>query len=106
MPKHLVIAEALYHHPNGFFAGPNLEWSPEAYFADNANSLAVDSYAVVGLRVGYESKDGWTAYLEGRNLTDERYISTAAVAGTASPTSQLFNPGNGRSVYVGLRRKW
>lgn len=106
VPKHLLRAEALYRHPSGFYAGPNVEWSPSHYFADNANTLTVDDYALLGLRVGFDVRAGWSAYVEGRNLTDKRYISTVAVAGTASPTSQLFNPGSGRAVYTGLRYRF
>jgi iron complex outermembrane receptor protein len=106
VPRHLLRAEALYRHPGGFYAGPNLEWSPRRYFADNANTLTIGSYALLGLRVGFDAKAGWSAYVEGRNLTDKRYISTVAVAGTASPTAQLFNPGAGRAVYSGLRYRF
>jgi len=106
VPKHLLRAEALYRHPSGFYAGPNIEWSPESYFADNANTLTIDRYALLGFRVGFDAKAGWSAYVEGRNLTDKRYISTVAIAGTATSTSELFNPGMGRSVYGGLRYRW
>lgn len=106
VPKHLLRAEALYRHPSGLYAGPNVEWSPERYYADNANTLTIDRYALLGFRFGFDTKQGWSAYLEGRNLTDKRYISTVAIAGTATPTSELFNPGMGRSVYGGLRRRW
>jgi iron complex outermembrane receptor protein len=106
VPRHLLRAEALYRHPSGVYFGPNVEWSPSDYFADNANTLTVDSYSLLGLRLGYDAPQGWSAYVEGRNLTDERYISTVAIAGTASPTSQLFNPGVGRSVYAGLRYRF
>ena len=106
VPKQFLRTELLYSHPQGFYAGPNIEWSPEAYFADNANTLDVDSYTLLNFRVGYDVGSGWSAYLEGRNLTDERYIATVAIAGTASPTSELFNPGTGRSIYGGLRYRW
>ena len=51
-------------------------------------------------------KAGWTAYLEGRNLTDERYISSVAIAGVAALNAEIFNPGVGRAVYAGLRYDW
>ena len=31
-PPHYVRAELLYKHPNGFYAGPNVEWVPQAVF--------------------------------------------------------------------------
>jgi iron complex outermembrane receptor protein len=106
VPKHLLQVEALYRHSNGFYAGPNIEWSPGHYFADDTNSLTIDPYALLNFRVGFDAKGGWSAYLESRNLTDKHYISTVAVAGDATPASQLFNPGFGRSIYGGLRWRW
>jgi iron complex outermembrane receptor protein len=105
VPEHLLRAEILYRHPAGFYAGPNLDWSPQSYFADNANSLTVDSYALLNLRAGYE-RDRWSFYVEGRNLTDKHYVSTVAVAGVATPDSELFNPGTGRSVHAGVRARF
>ena len=39
VPAHNVRAEVLYNGPRGFFVGPNVEWMPQAFFADNANTL-------------------------------------------------------------------
>jgi iron complex outermembrane receptor protein len=106
VPRHYLRAELLYRHPSGFYAGPNVEWAPGHYFADNANSLAVAPYALLNLRFGFDAGEGWSGYVEGRNLTDTRYISTVAVAGTANPASELFNPGTGRAIHGGLRYNW
>lgn len=105
VPKHFLRAEILYKHRNGFYAGPNLEWSPSRYYADNANSLTVDRYALLNLKAGFDLGK-WSAYVEGRNLTNKHYISTVAIAGVASAGSEIFNPGTGRSVFAGLRYKW
>jgi iron complex outermembrane receptor protein len=106
VPKHYLRAEMLYRHPKGFYAGPNVEWAPGRYFADNANSLTVPPYALLNLRAGYDPGGRWSAYVEGRNLTGKNYISTVAVAGVADAASEIFNPGIGRAVYGGLRFKW
>ncbi|MEN3950945.1 TonB-dependent receptor [Iodidimonas sp. SYSU 1G8] len=106
VPRHYLRAEVLYKHPSGFHAGPNVEWAPGHYFADNANTLTVDPYALLNFRIGFDVGAHWSAYVEGRNLTDKHYISTVAVAGVADATSEIFNPGTGRSVYGGLRYKW
>jgi iron complex outermembrane recepter protein len=103
---HVVRAEVLYKHPAGFYAGPNVDWMPKAFYADNANSLTVDPYTLLNFRIGYDRGTSWSAYLEGRNLSDRRYISTTITAGAATPTSALFNPGTGRAIYGGLRFKW
>ncbi|NIJ20659.1 iron complex outermembrane receptor protein [Sphingomonas naasensis] len=106
IPKHYLRAELLYKHRSGFYAGPNVEWAPGHYFADNANTLSVDPYALLGLRAGFDTGERWSVYVEGRNLTDKRYISTVAIAGVASAASEIFNPGTGRAVYGGIRFKW
>lgn len=105
VPKHYLRAEALYKHPSGIYAGPNVEWAPGHYFADNANSLTVDPYALLNLKIGYDTGKRWSIYIEGRNLTNKHYISTVATAGVADATSELFNPGTGRAVFGGLRFK-
>ncbi|VCU71073.1 Fe(3+) dicitrate transport protein FecA precursor [Pigmentiphaga humi] len=107
VPMHAIRAEVLYKHPGGFYAGPNVEWMPKAYYADNANTETVDPYVLLNVRVGYaNAKPGWSGYVEGRNLSNRRYIANVAVAGTATATSALFNPGSGRSVHAGLQYKW
>lgn len=106
VPEHYLRAELVYHHPTGVYLGPNLEWSPNSYFADNANSLTVDRHALFNVKAGYDAGNRWSAYVEGRNLTGKRYVSTVATAGTASAASQIFNPGLGRAVFGGLQYKW
>jgi len=107
VPMHYIRAEVLYKHPSGFYAGPNMEWMPKSYYADNANTETVDPYVLLNVRIGYvNAKPGWSGYIEGRNLSNRRYIANVAVAGTATATSALFNPGTGRAVYAGLQYKW
>ncbi|WP_448664109.1 TonB-dependent receptor family protein [Sphingomonas sp. CJ20] len=106
IPKHYLRAELLYKHRSGFYAGPNVEWAPGHYFADNANTLRVDPYALLNLRAGFDTGKHWSVYVEGRNLTDKHYISTVAIAGVANAASEIFNPGTGRAVYGGIRFKW
>ncbi|WP_445376467.1 TonB-dependent receptor family protein [Niveispirillum fermenti] len=106
VPRHFLRAELLYKHPEGFYAGPNVEWAPGHYYADNDNSLTIGSYALLNFRVGYDTGSGWSGYVEGRNLTDRHYISSVAIAGTAGPASQIFNAGTGRAFHGGLRYRW
>lgn len=104
--RHSIRLETLYKHPDGLYAGPNVEWSPKSYYADNANSLTVDPYALLNFKLGYEAGSGISGYVEGRNLLDKRYISSVSIAGTASAASEIFSPGTGRAVYAGMRYKF
>ncbi|HMN51538.1 MAG TPA: TonB-dependent receptor [Xanthobacteraceae bacterium] len=103
-PRHYVRSELMYRHPAGFSFGPNIEWVPQAYFVDNANTMLTASYALLGFRAVYEANNNFTFYLDARNLTDEAYISSVSIANVfgVGPTN-LFNPGNARAIYGGVR---
>lgn len=113
-PRHFVRAELLYKHPLGFFAGPNVEWVPQAYYVDNANTEKTKRYALLGAKLGYDGPDGrLSAYVEARNLTNETYISSASIAGRAtsrvtgdSLNLSLYEPGAGRALYAGVKYRW
>lgn len=105
-PRHFYRAELRYDHPAGFYAGPNVEWVPEAYYVDNANTTETASYALLGLKAGYNDPAGWSLFIDGRNLTDEQYIASASVSTIATPASAVFEPGFGRAVYAGVQVRW
>lgn len=105
-PRHFLRAELLYKHPSGIYAGPNVEWVPDAYFADSANTLSTKAYALLGAKVGFDDGGRVSAYLEARNLTDETYIASTSIATIANASSALFEPGNGRAVYGGVQVRW
>jgi iron complex outermembrane receptor protein len=105
-PRHFLRAELLYKNASGVYFGPNVEWVPEAYFVDSANTFETKAYALLGAKLGFDNGGRVTAYVEGRNLTDEAYISSANIATTANAASTLFEPGNGRAVYGGVQVKW
>ncbi len=106
-PRHYVRAELLYKHPSGVYAGPNIEWVPQAYFVDNANTLKTEAYAIWGMKLGFDDGGPVTAYIEGRNLSDEAYIASTSIAGDLRGIdTAVFEPGNGRAVYGGVQYKW
>ncbi|MCK9512335.1 MAG: TonB-dependent receptor [Pigmentiphaga sp.] len=102
VPRHYLRVELLYRHTADFYIGPNVEWVPQAYYVDNANSVKTASYALLGLRAGWES-GRYGVYLEARNLTDKAYIASANVTDQAHAGSALFEPGTGRAIFAGLR---
>jgi iron complex outermembrane receptor protein len=104
-PPHYLRAELLYKHPSGISFGPNVEWAPQDYFVDSANTLTTASYVLWGFRAIYDDDKNVSAYIEARNLADTTYIAATSVIDRASDSSRLFNPGNGRSIFAGLRFK-
>ncbi len=104
-PRHFLRAEVLYKHANGFYIGPNVEWVPQAYYADSNNTLPTDAYAIFGLKAGVD--DGkYSMYLEARNIANTAYIASTSVIGYATAASPLFEPGTGRAVYAGMKIRW
>ncbi|SEH69488.1 TonB-dependent receptor [Tardiphaga sp. OK245] len=105
-PRHYLRAELLYKHANGFYLGPNLEWVPEAYYVDSANTLKTEPYALLGLKAGVDNGGTYSGYIEARNVLDTRYIASASILNQATATSPLFEPGTGRAIYAGVKARW
>ncbi len=105
-PPQYLRAELLYKHPTGWFFGPNIEYVPQGYFVDAANTFMVDPYMLWGLKGGYDDGKNFSFYVEGRNLSDRAYISSASIARVANVNSALFEPGSGRAVFAGTKFKW
>ncbi len=107
IPRHLYITELVYHHPGGFYAGPNLEWSPQRYAVDHANTLFNNSYKVWGFKFGYRpGKSSLSWFVDARNIFDENYAaSTGVTANALGLDSAQFLPGDGRSIFAGIEWK-
>jgi iron complex outermembrane receptor protein len=106
IPRHFYRAELLYEHPCGFYAGPNVEWAPQSYFVDLANTLEADGYALLGFKLGYRTRKGLSFFVEAKNLTDTTYAATTGVVTTATAASAVFFPGDGRGLFAGVEWKW
>lgn len=106
IPDYFGNLELLYRHPSGFYAGPTLQYASE-YYIDFANTFKADAYTIFGLRAGYDDPAGrFKLFLEGRNLEDEPYVSNTSTVANANGTDQsVFNPGQGRAVFVGIEWK-
>ncbi|GJD47395.1 Vitamin B12 transporter BtuB [Methylobacterium crusticola] len=102
-----VLRTTLSYARGPLAVAPALDWVPQGAFADHANTLRVPGYALLGVQASYAFDPGVTLFVDARNLTDARYISdlsavtNAALLGRAG--TQVFYPGNGRSVFAGLR---
>lgn len=107
VPAHVYRAELVYHTPQGFYIGPNVEWSPSDAPVDHANTLFADGYAILGLKAGYRRPDGLSVFVEGRNLTNKKYAATTGViADAGGMDSAQFLPGDGASVYAGFEWRY
>lgn len=104
LPPHLVRGELLWQNAAGYYAGPTFEWVPVKTWVDHRNTFSADPYALLGFKFGRRMAEGFSWFVEARNLTDERYAATTGVVETFDPilAPAQFLPGDGRSVYAGV----
>ncbi|MCJ2025955.1 TonB-dependent receptor family protein [Methylobacterium sp. J-067] len=109
IPDDVLRTVLSYRHPSGFYFAPSVDWVPQGPFADHANSLQAPNYTLFNIQTGIDFANGVSLFVDARNLTDERYISDIAVVANARTTIggadalAAFYPGNGRSVFAGVR---
>jgi iron complex outermembrane recepter protein len=102
LPEHIGNFELMYMHPSGFYIGPTVQWR-SAFYADFANTLKTKAFVLVGARCGYRDGSGFSMFVEGRNLGDQRYVQSVYVVPDAAGSDQeLFRPGTTRAVYAGV----
>ena len=107
LPEHLVRGELLWENDRGWYAGPTFEWVPVKSFVDHRNTLAADPYALLGFKLGRRVEEGISWFIEGKNLTDERYAATTGVIENANGMDQRqFLPGDGRGLFTGIEYRW
>jgi iron complex outermembrane receptor protein len=106
VPEHFYRANLVYNWNEGFYLGPNVEWSPSRYAVDHANTVFADGYAIFGVKAGYNLKKyGLDLFVEGRNLSDKRYAASTGVADNlrGNYNALQFMPGDGTTVYGGIQ---
>ena len=107
IPEHFYRASVIYNWDQGFYFGPNVEWSPSKYAADHANTVFADGYAIFGVKAGYNIKKyGLDLFVEARNLSDKHYAaSTDVIQDARAPgaSQNLFWSGDGTTVYGGIQ---
>lgn len=103
VPRQFGNFDALYEHPGGFYAGPTVEAASE-YYLDYVNSVQVPSYALPGLKTGYQARE-WSVFLNVSNLLDKRYVASteAVVDPSIVGDKAFFMPGQGRTISAGIR---
>lgn len=104
--RSLLRSELMYRGNkflNGFYFGPTIEWSPQRYNVDFAETLFADSYFLWGLKAGQKVNQHWSWFLEGRNLANQKYAATTGIArNQKGADGALFLPGDGRTAYMGV----
>lgn len=103
VPEHVVTLKADWRIDSGLFASATAEIVPNGGYADYANTVRADGYETLGIRAGWQG-DRLTLFAEGRNVTNERYVSTviAAQNNLSGVDASTFAPGEGVQFLIGL----
>jgi iron complex outermembrane receptor protein len=103
-PRDVLRTTVSYTRPDGFYIAPSIDWVPQGAFADHANTLRAPGYTLIGLQTGVNFSNGLSVFVDARNLADKRFVSdiSAVTDARVVPTS-IFYPGDGRSVFAGMR---
>jgi iron complex outermembrane receptor protein len=107
-PEHQYRVSLRYDGPHGLFVEPFVDWRLKDAWADYANTLKAPGFALVNLSAGYRIEPA-SLFIDLRNLTDERYVAEFAAmtdAGRPGVNAEVFFPGEGRSVFGGVRFQW
>ena len=104
--RSLLRSELMYRGNaflENFYAGPTIEWSPERYNVDFAETLHADNYFLWGLKVGQKVNAHWSWFIEGRNLANQKYAASTGITGNRNGVDgNFFLPGDGRTAYAGV----
>lgn len=106
LPEHVVRAELMWEAGSWYF-GPVAEWVPQPTLIDFRNTVSAEAYWMCGFRCGRRSAQGWSWFIDARNLGDTAYAATTGVIEDAGGVDQpQFLPGDGRSVFGGVEFRW
>ena len=118
IPRHVLRTTVSYNTKEGLYIAPQIDWVPVGAYVDYANTLRAPGYVLIGLQAGIKLPNGFEWYVDARNLANVHYVSDViSVANAARPTysnatglydwtpgnPQSFYPGNGASVFTGVK---
>jgi iron complex outermembrane receptor protein len=106
VPEH-QLRTALRVERQGAWVEPMLDWRPKGVWVDYGNTLKAPGYALLHLSAGIDLPGGVTLFADARNLTDQRHVPEfGAVANARGMDQAVFYPGEGRSLFGGVRTRF
>ena len=101
-PAHTIQAQVSYRHPVGLSITPTLEWVPQSFYVNSANTDRNDTWATLGLRAeGMVPRYRFSVFAAVQNLTDVADYSPSVQVDNAA--GRYYEPGDRRTFYAGLR---
>ncbi|QKR98503.1 TonB-dependent receptor [Sphingomonas sp. CL5.1] len=104
-PEHQYRVALRYDGAHGIYLEPFLDWRMKSVWVDYANTMKAPGYAVLNLSGGF-AIGAATIFVDARNLGDKHYAAEfGAITDASLPgiNRVVFYPGEGRSVFGGVR---
>lgn len=107
IPRNFYQGQLTYDWHNGVYVSANTQMSSRMAI-DYANSIYTRPYALLGATLGYSQPEGhWDVYLDLKNLTDRRYVSTINTAYNDAGVDQRRSvPGEPFGAYAGITYRY
>ena len=109
IPEQFLFGEVTYTHPSGIFGTLDVRYVGDI-FANNGNTVSVDSYTLGNLRVGLELAIGpfvASPFIGINNLFDERYNSDIRINAFGPPgLERYYEPAPDRNIYAGVELRY
>ena len=105
VPKHAYRAE-LRIGTDVLHIAPNLEWVPDAPFADYRNQVRTSAYALIGVTGGATIAHGIDAFVDVRNITGKKAIGDISAAIAVTSASAIYYPVERRAISAGIRARF
>lgn len=102
-PEHHYRAELRYEVPDGYYIAPSLERVPDGPEVDYSNTTQAPGYNLFNVAAGVTLREGLSLFLDARNITNVKYISSVSTQIMATANTAAYYPGEGRSLFGGLR---
>lgn len=102
-PVHHYRAELRYEGAGGYYIAPSLERVPDGPDVDYSNTTQAPGYNLFNVAAGVTLRQGLSLFLDARNLTNVKYVSSISTQITANANSVAYFPGEGRGIFGGVR---
>ena len=103
--ENVLFGEVSYTTPRGWFAAFDAIYIDEQ-FANNANTVIVDSYTLANLRLGFDADLGdftLSPFIGVNNVFEETYTSNVRLNAFGG---RYYEPGPDRNGYAGVTLNW
>lgn len=105
-PPHVIEAALDYAITEQWSVGTKMHWLPQETPVDNMHTMDRDSYALFDVSMSYDINENLSLYGEVTNIFDKTYASSSLIVDQAAPNQAVFQSGDGRAFYAGLKARF